>query len=81
MSSIADPLRDYCDWMEPLGEPCGRLREIADQIDKAYENRLEQCRRETRKYYLHRLRSMMNDMEHGIKWAKKSVKSGKRVRP
>lgn len=69
MTRVSKRLRDYVESGEPLDADA--LLKIADEIDLDHGNRMQQRAHETRRYVLHRVRSMMNDMERGIKWARK----------
>ena len=78
MGKIADPLREWVDCFdyptldkEYVEELRRAIRLMADEIDREHGNRMFQCRRETVRHCLHRVRSMMNDMERGIRWGRK----------
>lgn len=72
MAGIADPLRELVKSKANQGPhvlvDADTLLSLADGIDLAHDSRMEQCRRETKRHVLHRMRSMMNDMERGVKW-------------
>ena len=73
MGRIADPLREFGrKWGGILGDAGTReLDEAIEGVEREHGNRMQQCRRETMRHCLHRIRSMMNDMERGIKWARR----------
>ena len=49
---VADPLREYTTWLYDRRaidkEESTELHDIADQIDREHERRMEQCRYETK---------------------------------
>lgn len=69
MGKIAEPLRLYAKGLELNHENIGKtLLIFADEIDRAHEQRMEQCRRETKRAFGHHIRAVVSDYERDIKW-------------
>ena len=80
MSKVADPLREYAEMLRRYhgrdihGEErdyvtatTREILELAEQIDRDHELRMEQCRRETKRAFARYLRSVTTEYERGHK--------------
>lgn len=78
---IADPLRELVTSYNSaiynkthkltLGEYEARLLEIADQIDREHERRMDQARNDMRKAACRYMMRVVEDYKHGRKWQRK----------
>ena len=81
MSRIADPLRELVTSYNSatynkthkltLGEYEARLLEIADQIDREHERRMNQAKNDMRKATCRYMARVVEDYKHGRKWRRK----------
>lgn len=78
MAKVTEPLREWIDTMDALGEPCGRLLEIADEIDEEHKHRMWQCEREVRKRLCKDVRWAVNQLEscYARGWIRQQIESG-----
>ena len=71
MGKVADTLRGYVDGMHEAGVLSDMdydiLADIADQIDREHERRMEQCRHETKRAFAKYLRQITAEYEIGRK--------------
>ena len=78
--SVADPLRKLVrDMVEFDG--IGRIEEIAllevaDEIDREHERRMEDCRRSTRRVTCNYISRVVTDYKRGEKWIRKRKDCG-----
>jgi len=77
--SVADPLRKLTRDMvefDGIGRSIGRIEEmalleVADEIDREHERRMEDCRRNTRRVTCNYISRMVADYKRGKKWKRK----------
>ena len=71
MGNVTDPLREYIaktwDGSMYVNQVPMTLMEIADQIDREHERRMEQCRYETKRAFAKYLRQITAEYEIGRK--------------
>lgn len=68
MSKVADPLREYFECAH--GTVCidaDYAREIADEIDREHEHRMEQQSHDLRKAFCRYIGGVLDDYKHGMK--------------
>ena len=81
---VADPLREYADVVRTIIELPHlvyvddtlreRLLEIADQIDRDHERRMDQARSDMRKAACRYMARVVEDYKHGRKWQRKEYR-------
>ena len=77
---VADPLRGYIDGMHEAGILSGMdydiLANIADQIDREHERRMDQAREDSRKATCNYVSRIIADYKRGKKWKRKEYPNG-----
>ena len=73
--SVTDALRGYVDGMHLMGIMSDRdhdyLTSIADEIDRHHNQRMEDCRRNTRRVTCNYISRVVADYKRGEKWIRK----------
>lgn len=71
MSKVADPLREYAERRLEMGilshTRYDILTDIADQIDREHERRMEQQSYDLRKAFCRYMGGILSDYRHGMK--------------
>ena len=77
---VADPLRLYADNMYANnlidGPQLNAMFEIADQIDREHERRMDQAREDSRKATCNYVSRIIADYKRGKKWKRKDYPNG-----
>lgn len=72
---VADPLREYTTWLYDRSvidkEESMALLEVADEIDREHERRMDQAREDSRKHTCNYLSRVVADYKRGKKWKRK----------
>ena len=75
MSRVADPLRIGADELHAAHrmdmDALRALLEIADQIDREHERRMDQAREDSRKHTCNYMSRIIADYKRGKKWKRK----------
>jgi len=75
VSKVADPLRIGADELHAAHrmdmDALRALLEIADQIDRDHEHRMDQAREDSRKHTCNYLSRIVADYKRGKKWKRK----------
>ena len=80
VSKVADPLRIGADELHAAHRmdmyALRALLEIADQIDREHERRVDQAREDSRKHTCNYLSRIVADYKRGKKWKRKEYPNG-----
>lgn len=83
---VADPLREYADVVRKITELPHltyvdetlhkRLLDLADEIDREHERRMDQAREDSRKHTCNYVSRIVADYKRGRKWKRKDYPNG-----